>query len=115
MKAPKDIAHGEQLRDFVYIDDVVDVNLWMLENPQVSGIFNVGTGRSQTFNEVANAVINYHQRGNIEYMPFPEKLSGVYQNFTQADLTALHAAGYMKPFATVEEGVYDYMKSLNSA
>ena len=84
---------GEQRRDFVYVGDVVAINLWFLDNPNVSGIFNTGTGRSQTFNDVANAVIDYHQRGRIEYIPFPEHLKGCYQSFTEANLDNLRAVG----------------------
>ncbi|WP_031435479.1 ADP-glyceromanno-heptose 6-epimerase [Methylomarinum vadi] len=104
---------GEQRRDFVYVGDVVDVNLWFLQNPQVSGIYNTGTGRSQTFNDVANAVIAYHQRGEIEYIPFPENLRGYYQSFTEANLEKLRAAGCEHPFKTVEQGVRLYMEWLN--
>ncbi len=102
-------GHGEQRRDFVYVGDVVDVNLWFMDNPKKSGIFNLGTGRSQPFNDVANAVINYHKKGNIEYIPFPEKLIGRYQSFTEADISALRNAGYKKEFKTVEQGVQEYM------
>jgi len=104
---------GEQRRDFVYVDDVAAVNLWFLDHPEKSGIFNLGTGRSQSFNDVANAVVAYHEKGDIEYIPFPEKLKGCYQSFTEADMTALHEAGYDKPFQTVEQGVRDYMEWLN--
>jgi ADP-L-glycero-D-manno-heptose 6-epimerase len=106
-------ADGEQRRDFVYVDDAVDVNLWFLDHPECSGIFNLGTGRSQTFNDVARAVIAWHGGGDIEYIPFPEYLEGRYQSFTQADVSALRAAGYDKPFRTVEEGVAPYMEWLN--
>jgi ADP-L-glycero-D-manno-heptose 6-epimerase len=105
---------GEQRRDFIYVGDVVDINLWFLEHPDVSGIYNVGTGRSQTFNEVANAVLEFHQRGTIEYIPFPAHLKGCYQSFTQADLTRLRAAGCQHQFKTVAEGVRLYMQWLNS-
>ncbi|MGD8743788.1 MAG: ADP-glyceromanno-heptose 6-epimerase [Granulosicoccaceae bacterium] len=105
---------GGQQRDFIYIGDVVDVNLWFLDNPQVSGIFNVGTGRAQSFRDVAEAVINYHGKGEIEYIPFPEHLVGAYQSFTQADIGKLRAAGYDKPFRTVEQGVAEYMRILNA-
>ena len=81
--------NGEQRRDFVFIDDVVDVNLWFGNNPSVSGIFNVGTGRSQTFNDVANAVVDWHSKGKIEYIPFPDHLKDHYQSFTQADISEL--------------------------
>jgi len=104
---------GEQRRDFIYIDDVVGVNLWFLDNPQVSGIFNCGTGRSQTFNDVANALIKYHQRGQIKYIPFPEQLKGCYQSFTEANLTKLRTAGCQHSFKSVEQGVQLYMEWLN--
>lgn len=106
-------ADGEQRRDFVYVDDVVAVNLWFLDHPEVNGIFNVGTGKSQTFNDVANAVIQYHGKGEIEYIPFPEQLVGCYQSFTEADLTAIRAAGCSHRFKTVEEGVELYLDWLN--
>ncbi len=105
---------GDQHRDFVYVSDVVDVNLWFLQNPDKSGIFNLGTGQSQSFNDVANAVIRHHDTGSIEYIPFPEKLKGRYQSFTEADITALREAGYDKPFLSVEEGVKRYMEILNN-
>ncbi len=105
-------GNGEQRRDFVYVDDVVSVNLWFMDNPQVSGIFNVGTGNSQTFNDVANSVIAWHKKGHLEYIPFPEHLKGRYQSFTQADISNLRAAGYDKPFKTVEQGVKAYLDIL---
>ena len=104
---------GEQLRDFIYVDDVVAVNLWLLDHPEVSGIFNCGTGRAQTFNDVAHAVISQHQRGQIDYIAFPEHLKGRYQSYTQADMTALRAAGYDAPFLSVEQGVSSYMDWLS--
>ncbi len=104
---------GEQRRDFVYVGDTVDVNLWFMEHPDKSGIFNLGTGRSQPFKDVANAVIDWHGKGCIEYIPFPEHLKGRYQSFTEADITALRKAGYEAPFKTVEEGVKLYMDWLH--
>jgi len=104
---------GEQRRDFIHVDDVCALNLWALDHPKVSGIFNLGTGRSQTFNDVANAVIKYHGKGKIEYIPFPENLKGRYQSFTEADMSALRAAGCEHPFMTVEQGVGKYMEWLN--
>lgn len=106
-------GHGEQRRDFVYIKDVVAVKLWFLDHPQVAGIFNLGTGNSQSFNDVARAVINYHGRGEIQYIPFPDHLKGRYQSFTQADIGALRNAGCEHEFHTVEQGVQDYMTILN--
>lgn len=102
-------GNGEQRRDFVYVDDVVDVNLWFMENPSKSGIFNVGTGASQTFNDVAQSVIAWHEKGKVEYIAFPEHLKGRYQSFTQADISKLREAGYTQRFKTVEEGVKSYL------
>jgi ADP-L-glycero-D-manno-heptose 6-epimerase len=115
---------GEQLRDFIAVEDVVQVNLHFLDNPKVSGIFNVGTGRAQSFNDVAVATVNAvrAQRGEppqsldelvragaIEYIPFPPQLVGKYQSYTQAEPAALRAAGYDRAFLTVEEGVGRYV------
>ena len=104
---------GEQRRDFIYIDDAVDVNLWFLDHPDRSGIFNVGTGRSQPFNDIARAVLAWHGRGELEYVSFPDHLRGRYQSFTEADISALRNVGYDKPFKTVEQGVALYMDWLN--
>ena len=103
---------GEQRRDFVYVGDVVGVNLWFLDHPEARGIFNVGTGRSQTFNAVARAAIGCHGRGEIEYIPFPEELKGRYQSFTEAHIDALRGAGCGLEFKTVEEGVPLYLEWL---
>jgi len=103
---------GEQRRDFVHVDDVVRVNLWLLDNPGVSGIFNVGTGRSASFNDVARAVIRWHGRGTIRYIPFPEDLHSSYQSFTEADLGALRRAGYTAEFLDVDAGVPAYLDAL---
>ena len=106
-------GNGEQRRDFVFVGDTCSVKLWFLDHPTRSGIFNVGTGRSQSFNDVARAVIGWHGHGEIEYIPFPEQLQGRYQSFTQADIGALRTAGYREPFKTVEQGVHEYMQWLN--
>lgn len=100
---------GEQRRDFVYVKDVAAVNLHFLDHPGESGIFNVGTGASQSFNDVARAVIGWHGRGEIRYIPFPEHLVGRYQSYTEADITALRRAGFRAPFRSVEQGVRDYL------
>ena len=105
-------GNGEQRRDFIYVDDVVKVNLWFLKNKKISGIFNLGTGRSQTFNDVANAVIDWNKKGIIEYIEFPEKLLDAYQSFTQADITKLRKVGYEEEFLSVQEGVFRYLSSL---
>ncbi len=104
---------GGQERDFIHVDDVVAVNLWLLDHPQVSGIYNCGTGRAQSFNDMAHAVIAHHQRGQIEYIPFPDHLKGRYQSYTQADMCALRQAGYDAPFLSVEQGVQRYMAWLS--
>ena len=105
-------GNGEQRRDFIYVDDVVKVNLWFLKNKKISGIFNLGTGRSQTFNDVANAVIDWNKKGTIEYIEFPKKLLDAYQSFTQADITKLRKVGYEEEFLSVQEGVFRYLNSL---
>ena len=105
---------GEQVRDFVYVDDVVAINLWFLDNATVSGIFNCGTGNSQPFNDVAKGVLDYHKTGELSYIPFPDHLVGHYQSFTEADLTSLRASGCKHVFKTVDEGVASYMEWLNA-
>lgn len=122
-------ADGEQKRDFVFVGDVAAVNLHFLDHPEKSGIFNVGTGRAQSFNELAVANVNscralagepaqplaeLIRQGFIEYIPFPDALSGKYQSFTQANLGLLRQAGYEAPFASVEQGVAQYVQWLNA-
>lgn len=119
-------ANGEQRRDFVYVEDVVNTNLSFLESGE-SGIFNLGTGRAQSFNDLAVATVNACRAlegqpalslaglvadGTIEYIAFPDALKGKYQSFTQADLSKLRGAGYTNEFATVEQGVTAYVKWL---
>lgn len=99
-------------RDFVYVGDVCAVNLWCLESG-VSGIFNCGTGRAESFHRVAAAVINHHKKGEVESIPFPEHLKGAYQEFTQADLTKLRAAGCEIEFKDVATGVALYLEEIN--
>jgi ADP-L-glycero-D-manno-heptose 6-epimerase len=104
---------GEQLRDFIYVDDVMAVNLWFMERPDHAGIFNVGTGKASTFNEVANAVVGWHGKGEITYIPFPEALKDSYQSFTEADISKLRAVGYEAAFADVTSGVRAYLDRLD--
>ena len=123
-------AAGEQERDFVFIDDVVGVNLWFFDHPEQSGLFNLGTGRAQPFNDVALAVVNAELAAQgkqplalgeavaqqlIRYIPFPDALRGKYQCFTQADLKALRASGCDHVFADVATGVSSYMPWLAHA
>jgi len=118
---------GEQRRDFVSVEDAVAINLYFLDHPERSGIFNAGTGRAQSFNDVAVAAVNavrksrgekplalseMQRQGIVRYIPFPADLKNKYQSYTQADLTALRAAGYGAPFLPVEEGVARYCQSL---
>jgi ADP-L-glycero-D-manno-heptose 6-epimerase len=120
-------AAGQQSRDFVFVDDVVAVNLWFLAHPDKSGIFNLGSGRAQPFNDVAVAAVNASRalqgeaplpladlvaRGFIEYVPFPDALRGKYQCFTQADLANLRVAGCAHEFADVATGVERYVQWL---
>lgn len=123
-------GNGGQLRDFIYVEDVVRANLHFLDRAKGSGIYNLGTGRAQSFNDVAAAVINtcleaegkqaqsleeLQQAGLIEYVPFPDVLKGKYQSFTQADIGALRAAGYDSPFHDVATGVSKYCTKLLEA
>ena len=118
---------GEQRRDFIAVTDAVNVNLYFLDNPGQSGIFNVGTGAAQSFNDVAVATVNACRRHNnegaltladmqrqgvIEYIAFPAELAGKYQSYTQADISELRGAGYAAPMLTVEEGVTRYIETL---
>lgn len=110
---PKLFAGSETFkRDFVYVGDVAAVNLWFMQSGK-SGIYNLGTGNAESFEAVANAVIAYHGRGEIETIPFPEHLKGAYQAYTQADLTKLRAAGCDHEFKTVAQGVAEYMSLIN--
>ena len=106
---------GEQVRDFIHVDDVASANLWFLEHGGTRGIFNLGTGQARSFNDVARAVIAWHGRGSIRYVPFPPELAGSYQSFTQADLTTLRLAGYADSFIGIEEGVRSYLDALKTA
>jgi ADP-L-glycero-D-manno-heptose 6-epimerase len=107
---------GGQLRDFIFVDDVVKVNLWFLRNshlPQARGVFNVGTGKARTFNDIAKTLIRLKGRGQIRYVAFPEHLKGAYQSFTQADISSLRRIGYQEPFTSLEEGLERYYRHLN--
>ncbi len=104
---------GGQSRDFVYVDDVVSAALWFLDHPEISGIFNVGTGRAEPFNAIAQAVLAQAGRGSLRYVPFPDSLRDQYQAWTEADLTQLRAAGYPGAFRPVAEGVRAYMDWLD--
>lgn len=120
-------GNGEQSRDFVFIEDVVKVNMFFLDHPDKSGIFNLGSGRAQPFNDVATSTVNacralegkpalslqamIDQR-LLEYIEFPEALKGKYQSYTEADISKLRAAGYKDDFHTVQQGVTKYVNVL---
>ena len=106
---------GEQRRDFIYVKDVVKVNLFFLNNPDKRGIFNCGTGQSQTFNELAHAAAKSMGFGKLVYIEFPEALKGKYQNFTEADKTKLRSIGYDEPFMTLDAAVSDYYHYLRQS
>ena len=105
---------GEQRRDFIYVDDIVKVNLWFMENKEISGIFNLGTGKSSSFNDIAQAVINWNRKGKIEYIDFPEKLKDSYQSYTEANISKLRKVGYTEDFIDVTEGVKLYLDTLEN-
>lgn len=104
---------GEQVRDFIYVKDVVNVNFFFWEHPEISGIFNCGTGEAKSFNRFMKAVIDYNGSGNLRYIPFPEVLKGKYQSFTEADTTKLMAADYDKGFTKLEDAVAEYCELLD--
>lgn len=107
-----DYKDGEQKRDFVYIKDVVDVTLWFLDHPEVSGVFNVGTGKARSWNDMAKAMfVTLGKKPKIKYVPLPKNLANQYQNFTQADISRLRAAGYKKPMTDLEDAIEDYLKN----
>ena len=109
-KGEAELFKGSQnfVRDFIYVDDAVDVNLYFLNNRDISGIFNCGTGKARSFVDIAEILIDLKGSGKWEEIPFPEKLKGKYQDFTKAELTRLREAGYDREFTTLEEGIKKY-------
>jgi ADP-L-glycero-D-manno-heptose 6-epimerase len=107
---------GEQKRDFIYIDDVVSINIFFMKN-SFHDIYNVGTGKAETFNEIANNIFNYYQdnQRNFNYVDMPDYLIPKYQNFTQANISKLKAAGYNYDFYSLKEGVKSYLNDLNTS
>ena len=96
---------GEQLRDFVFVEDVAKANLIIADTEISKGIFNCGTGEARTFNAIANCLIDTLGKGKIDYIDFPEELKGKYQSYTQADINSLREAGYSEPFTSLEDGI----------
>jgi ADP-L-glycero-D-manno-heptose 6-epimerase len=106
-----DYEDGGQMRDFVYVQDCVEVMLWLVENDEVSGLFNVGTGRAQSWLQLMEALHSaVGQKLEVDWIDIPESIGDRYQNFTEAPMTRLRGAGYEKPFRSVEEGVADYVE-----
>jgi len=110
---------GGHTRDFIYVGDVVKANLFMLDNPQIRGIFNLGTGKAEPFNNIATSIINESTLQNmsldeaineklLKYIDFPQSLYGKYQSFTQANLDNLRSTGYSEDFLTVSQGIKQY-------
>ncbi len=111
--------NGEQSRDFVYVDDCIDVNLFFLRNKSKSGIFNIGSGRSESFNNLAKIIIDWFEKysnlkPSLKYIDFPDHLKGKYQSYTKADLNNLRSTGYLNEFTSLKDGVSKYFKSLNN-
>ena len=108
-------GNGEQTRDFIYVKDVVKVNFFFWDHPEISGVFNCGTGHAHTFNTLAKGVLKHFGSGELEYVPFPEVLKGKYQSYTQADAKNLLAAGYDGGFTDVNEAVAEYCAILDKS
>ena len=108
-----DYGAGEQTRDFIYVKDVVKVNFFFWDHPELKGIYNCGTGHAHTFNTLAKGVLKYFGSGELEYVPFPEVLKGKYQSFTEADSSKLLAAGYDGGFTDIEEAIAEYCALLD--
>ena len=106
-------GNGEQVRDFIYVKDVVKVNFFFWDHPELKGIYNCGTGHAHTFNTLAKGVLKYFGSGELEYVPFPEVLKGKYQSFTEADSSKLLAAGYDGGFTDIEEAIAEYCALLD--
>ena len=106
---------GGQIRDFIYVKDVVNVVFYFWEHPELSGIYNCGTGVGHTFNEFVQGIIDYCGKGHIEYVPFPEVLKGKYQSYTQADTQKLMKAGYDRGFTLLDEAVKEYCSILEKS
>jgi ADP-L-glycero-D-manno-heptose 6-epimerase len=105
-----DYEDGGQLRDFVYVKDCVDVMMWMMDHPEASGIFNLGTGQARSFYDLVNALfLALKKTTKVEYIPMPDHLQGKYQYYTQANIDHLRSVGYNKPMTSLEDGVKDYV------
>ncbi len=107
-----EFVDGQQMRDFIYVKDAVDMTLFFLDNPKAGGLFNIGTGKARTWNDLVSAVFNVMGKSvNIEYIDMPEPIRNHYQYFTQADMTKLHKAGYNKQTTSLEDAIKDYVQN----
>jgi ADP-L-glycero-D-manno-heptose 6-epimerase len=106
-------ADGEQLRDFVFVEDIVKVNLWFWQNSKCSGIYNVGTGKAKSFNAVGKQIISFQGKGSLEYIPFPENLSKSYQSFTEANIDSLRKIGCNVEFHDIDYGIKNYLTNFS--
>ncbi len=107
-----DYADGEQVRDFVYIKDAVDMTLYFFDNPQLSGLYNIGTGEARTWNDLVAAVfVAMRKKPNIKYIDMPDSIRNQYQYFTQADISKLRTAGYDKQTTPLEDAIKDYVQN----
>lgn len=107
-----DYSHGEQLRDFIYVRDVVDVLYFLMEHKKHNGLFNLGTGKARTFNDLTKSTFRaMDQEANIEYIDTPEDIRDKYQYYTEADMRKLRSTGYDRPFYPLEDGIHDYVKN----
>jgi ADP-L-glycero-D-manno-heptose 6-epimerase len=105
-------ADGEQLRDFIYVQDAVDMTLFFFDNPNLSGLFNIGTGEARTWNDLVIAVfVAMGCRPNVEYIDMPESILNQYQYFTQADISKLRSAGYGRQITSLEDAISDYVQN----
>ncbi len=105
-------ADGEQLRDFIYVKDAVEMTLFFYDNPKLSGLYNIGIGQARTWNDLVNAVFAAMDKGsNIEYIEMPESIRNQYQYYTQADITKLREAGYDKELTSLEDAIKDYVQN----
>lgn len=104
------VEAGEQQRDFVFVDDVVAVNLWFFDHANKRGVFNLGTGEARSFNAIAHTLLTLNGSGRLEYVPFPEHLKDAYQAYTKANISSLREAGYSADFTSLEEGVGAYFR-----
>ena len=105
-------SDGEQLRDFIYVKDVIKIIDWFIKNPKINGLFNVGSSNPQSFKSLAKFVFrNCNKKTSIKYIPTPSKIREQYQYFTKADISRLRNVGYKKEFYSLENGISDYVKN----